>query len=268
MSEDIPSRAFEKLVAAVQKHLDPQATVAHDVHVVGVRSGQNRQIDVAVRGKVGSKDVLVVVECRHYTRSIDVGKIDGFVGFIDDVQASAGIMVTTIGYSPAALERAAAEGIETWVLRPASNDDWQGYLRSVQTVLSLNGVVYYECEVEFTDGRKVPVSPETVLHHPCSDPPAAAFEFVMNYVRQQHGHTEGTRLRAEVNEPLFLGDREDPSMTIRYLSAVPRTEELLRRRMVTTAPQDWVFRRYRPGDDESNRTFLEVAKLRAVAETL
>lgn len=268
MSEDLPSRVFEKLAAAVQCYLDPGAIVTHDLHVKGVKSGERRQIDVAVQGSVGSKSVLVVVECRHYARPIDVGKIDGFVGFLEDVQANAGIMVTTVGYSQAALQRADSEGIETWVLRPANDDDWQGYLRSVESVVKVCGVQYYECRAELADGGSVNISPMTMFTQPSKDPPFVFFSHVMNSARQQHGYAEGEVLRVVVGEPLFLGGTVDDSKAVKYLSAISKTEELFEHRGSCSAAQDWVFRRYKPGAVDSDCTFLEIARLRTLVENV
>ena len=253
---------YEKLAAAVQRQLDETADIQHDVKVVGVRSGKKRQIDVAIRGRLGSKHVLIVAECRKYSRAIDVPSIDGFVGFLDDVQADAGIMVTTVGYSRTALKRAFSEGIETWVLRPASDEDWEGYLRSMALTINVRGLVHDDQELHLESGEVVQVRGFKILYRPGEEEPTF-LDYILNGVVDTHKVEEGKRLVADVLDPLYL----DETMKDRVVAvaAVPRTEVLMTHERHVTAASDWVFRRYLP-EGKGERTFVEVAKLRELVD--
>ena len=261
------SVAFEKLVAAVQMKLDPQSSVEHDVHIDGKRSGTPRQVDVAVRGRIGPKDILVAIECRHYKRSIDVPKIDAFVGFLDDIQANAGVMVTTIGYSDAALQRAEAEGIETYVVRPAKDEDWEGYLRSFAITMNLKGTVWSECQVGLVAGETIEVGPMEVLIHPAAPNRVGVLAHILNGVRKDQGWPDGERRVLTIGEPLYFRE-EVPEKRINTLSAIPSTEEALPPVVIeVTDPKDWVFMRLGPGESYEPWLF-EHKKLQAIADTI
>ena len=255
---------YEKLAAAVQRQIDGEADIQHDDKVVGVQSGRKRQIDVAIRGQIGSKRVLVVAECRNYSRKINVTKIDAFVGFLADVQAHAGIMVTTIGYSPTALQRAFAEGIETWVLRPASDEDWDGYLRSMSLTLNVSATIHRNVELYLESGEVVPVRGVKMLYRPDRDR-AVFLDRLLNGAVAEHSVEEGKRYEVTIQDPpLYLN--ESMQDRIVKIEAESGSEVVMTHKSVVTSPNDWVFRRYLPDGESGERTFLEVAKLRKLAE--
>ncbi|MCA9620180.1 MAG: restriction endonuclease [Myxococcales bacterium] len=260
---ELTSKMYEKLAAAVQRQLDEAADIQHDVKVVGVRSGKKRQIDVAMRGRIGSKAVLIVAECRNYKRAIDVPKIDAFVGFLDDVQADAGIMVTTVGYSDAALQRAFSEGIETWVLRPASDEDWEGYLRSIALTVNVRGLVHRNQEIHLESGEVLPVRGFKILYRADLDE-AAFLDHILNYIVHSHAVAEGKRYVADILDPLYLDETKRDRVV--KVAAESSTEVLMTTKSLVSSPKDWVFRRYLPNEN-GERTFLEVAKLREIADT-
>jgi len=67
-----------------------------------------RQIDVIVRGTfAGLPDVhTMIVDCKHFTRALDVTHVEAFGGLVDDVNADFGLLVTSKGFSGAARRRA------------------------------------------------------------------------------------------------------------------------------------------------------------------
>lgn len=75
-------------------------------HIYGNFSRVMRQVDIAIRGTLAGKEILGVVECKHFSRNVDVKVVDSFVGFLEDVGANVGIIITTQGYTKAAKNRA------------------------------------------------------------------------------------------------------------------------------------------------------------------
>lgn len=83
------------------------AEIIKNTHIVGKVSGVKRQIDVLI--KLLKDDVVIstiVVECKHYGTKIDVKIVDSFIGFLEDVGADKGIIVSEKGFSKAAINRA------------------------------------------------------------------------------------------------------------------------------------------------------------------
>jgi hypothetical protein len=97
-----------------------EATVAFDQKILGRHSKVERQVDILISGRfagVTERDITAAVDCKYYTRNIDVKKVDEFIGFVDDVHTDLGLLVTNCGFSPGAQERAdGARGIELQVI--------------------------------------------------------------------------------------------------------------------------------------------------------
>ncbi|HEY4277605.1 MAG TPA: restriction endonuclease [Conexibacter sp.] len=97
-----------------------QASVRFDQKIEGRHSKVERQVDVLIRGRfagVTEREITAAVDCKYYTRNIDVKKVDEFIGFVDDVHTDLGLLITNHDFSPAARARAAgARGIELQVI--------------------------------------------------------------------------------------------------------------------------------------------------------
>lgn len=133
---DYEDHIYEKL----SEWAAPDAEVTFDQKVRGKFSGIDRQVDVVVKGRfanVTGKEMTAAVDCKYYTREIDVKKVDEFIGYIEDVQADIGILVTNKGFTPAARRRA-SRGIDLRVivaeidrLPPSYFSSWdEGYYES------------------------------------------------------------------------------------------------------------------------------------------
>lgn len=81
--------------------------IKKNIYVVGKDSGVKRQIDVCLEYmKDGQLDLTTVVECKYYSTKVNVKVVDSFIGFLEDIGADNGIIVTEKGFSKAAIERA------------------------------------------------------------------------------------------------------------------------------------------------------------------
>lgn len=50
--------------------------------------------------------MIVVIDCKKFSKKINVKTVESFLGMLDDVGAHRGIMITNIGYTASALNRA------------------------------------------------------------------------------------------------------------------------------------------------------------------
>jgi hypothetical protein len=70
-----------------------------------------RQIDIIVRGRYAGgdlgRDVVLVVDCKHWSKKLAVPHVEAFAGLVDDVGGDLGLLITSSGYSEAATKRAA-----------------------------------------------------------------------------------------------------------------------------------------------------------------
>jgi Restriction endonuclease len=75
-----------------------------------------REIDVLLESTIGPFRTCIAVECRDYRRKLNVQDVDGFESKMRDIKATQGIMVTRLGYSRTALQKARRVGIGLYTL--------------------------------------------------------------------------------------------------------------------------------------------------------
>src|ERR1700719_3842677 len=91
---------YEKAVARLKESFG-DCEVNHDHKIVGRRSGVERQVDIWLSTTVGGKHgVNVVVECKcHETTPVAIKDVDAFYGFLDDVGANKGVLISNTGFT-------------------------------------------------------------------------------------------------------------------------------------------------------------------------
>ena len=106
-------RDLEKIVAALERMLsDKGIEIKSPDYIKGVNSGSLREIDVALRARVGSTQILVIIEARDRQNTQDVVWIEQLATKRADVLASKVIAVSSFGFSEGARNAAARLGIE------------------------------------------------------------------------------------------------------------------------------------------------------------
>jgi Restriction endonuclease len=105
-------RDLEILVANLEKHLgDTGIQVTSPDYIVGRRSGSRREVDVALRAKIGSSNLLVIVECRDRNETEDVTWVEQLASKREDVGADKAVAVSAVGFTEGAKNAAATYGI-------------------------------------------------------------------------------------------------------------------------------------------------------------
>lgn len=106
-------RVAELVVSALEQHLGGDVvTVRSPDFLPGHDSGTDREIDVTLRCRAGSTEVLVIIECRDRASAQDVQWIDSIKGKLRDVRADKAVAVSTSGFTRAAVRSAQSAGIE------------------------------------------------------------------------------------------------------------------------------------------------------------
>lgn len=104
-------KIYEMVTAEIISKMDPDAKVQHNVQIPVIGDPERtRQVDVFVEGKIGGFKQSIVVDCKHYGAALDVTKIDGFVGMLDDLRPNLGVLIGLNGFSDGATKRASKEG--------------------------------------------------------------------------------------------------------------------------------------------------------------
>ncbi len=86
-------------------------------------SGQSYEIDLSFETTIAGARILILVECKCYSRPVGVDDVSEFAYKIRDIGAHKGILVTTTGFQQGAKTIAIREGIalvqagESWVMQ-------------------------------------------------------------------------------------------------------------------------------------------------------
>jgi len=99
-------KSYEDRIHEHFTHAYPKANVRKNQYILGKYSKAKRQIDVLIEETIGTTPVRTIVDGKFFNRKVDVTKVEAFASFVADVGAQRGILVTSRGYSKAALERA------------------------------------------------------------------------------------------------------------------------------------------------------------------
>ena len=139
-----PGRALEQLVAVLERVLDPtDVVITSPDKIVGKLSNQEREVDVSLRARVGSAQILVIIECRDRQGAQDVRWIEELATKREDVGADKAIAVSPTGFSEAARSLAAAKVIDLRTFADITAPE-------VFRWLSLNSISVATRHIEFT----------------------------------------------------------------------------------------------------------------------
>ncbi len=95
-------KQLEILIAKIQQELAPEATVSHNVKLMGRQSETLRQIDVLVHQRIGQYEMRIIIDCKDYATPVDVNGVGEFLAVVNDVGAQKGAMVCPKGFTEAA----------------------------------------------------------------------------------------------------------------------------------------------------------------------
>lgn len=101
---------FELAVMDIQKLIDPDSKVSHDEKIID-KYGHPRQFDVVIRGKLGGRKLLGVVECKDWKAKVDLPVVDAFITKMRDINANFGLIFSNSGFTGRAIEKCAQNDI-------------------------------------------------------------------------------------------------------------------------------------------------------------
>jgi hypothetical protein len=99
-------REYEHYIHRQLSKIFPEADIKHDVKRWGYLSETERQVDIYIKGAVAGFDLDIAVDCKYFSRNIDVKAVDAYVSMLRDIRANKGVLITNAGYSEAAYKRA------------------------------------------------------------------------------------------------------------------------------------------------------------------
>lgn len=86
--------------------------------------GINREFDIYWEYELAGITYKTVIECKDYSSSVSVEKIDALIGKIRDIPDLKAVFATTNGYQSGAEKKAKANRIDLLIVREQRDDDW------------------------------------------------------------------------------------------------------------------------------------------------
>ena len=99
-------KTYEREIYEHLSILYPGASIKRDVQLLGRDSKGSRQIDVLIEDEIAGFRTRIVVDGKYFARRVNVTHVECFIGLLEDVCATHGLLVTPQGYSKAAMRRA------------------------------------------------------------------------------------------------------------------------------------------------------------------
>jgi hypothetical protein len=129
------STEYELLVKSVYEEIlrhegVENVEVAHNQELKG-KSGVVHQIDVLWRFRRAGIEHLVIIECKNYGRTVELGDVRSFHSVVEDIVGARGVMVTRVGFQSGAKDFAQHHGIGLKLLRHPLDEDWEGLIKNV-----------------------------------------------------------------------------------------------------------------------------------------
>ena len=90
----------------------PKEQILYDQKLLGRYSKVKRQIDILVKAKMTGYDAIGIFDSKCFNKRVDVKIIDMMFGFIDDIGANFGGVVSAKGFTEGAINRARAANID------------------------------------------------------------------------------------------------------------------------------------------------------------
>ncbi|MEX2242970.1 MAG: hypothetical protein WD716_03890 [Fimbriimonadaceae bacterium] len=142
-------REFEKLVRRVEAALSgADATVESPGYIGDVDTGQRRECDCTIKTRVGSVDILILVECREREETSDVVWIEQLMGKKWSVQANRVLAVTSNPVSKPAMLKAVRHNIEVRVLSDITDEEVASLCKVTKVETEVFSSAYSSCTVD------------------------------------------------------------------------------------------------------------------------
>ena len=104
--EDKTWRKYERQIHQELTSVFTDCEFEFDDRIFDKHSKIDRQIDISIRGNIGGNKILGIIDCKHFSKNIDIKIIESFLGMLEDTKANFGLIITNKGFSSSAKHRA------------------------------------------------------------------------------------------------------------------------------------------------------------------
>jgi hypothetical protein len=163
----------------------PRYVVKHNIRLPGKKTNARRQIDISVF-EAGQSVPILIAEAKRHGRPVDAVKAGSTIALVQDVGGVPAVMASTSGFSLAAENHLAAEGIEFLkiTLTEARGLRWIPFIEEkfildreyrelsgdlVEAVRKGNVAPFLETELPFEEWMAVLVSGQSIFPDRCAN---------------------------------------------------------------------------------------------------
>jgi len=115
---DLLESIIEKLCFGIEN-----TEITKNAKITGKKTGKKREIDILIKGKIGSFIVSIAIESKNYKRPVGIEKIESLKSKLEDIGVDLGVMICTNGFTNSAKKCAAFDGIKLFgVIDPGLNN--------------------------------------------------------------------------------------------------------------------------------------------------
>jgi len=119
---------FQQLVHLVKQQVADGASVNESELLIDQRTGENIEVDVCIRTRIGGHDVLIGIECQKTGRPATREWVNEMVGKHASLPTHILALASGSGFTKGAKLKATAEGVELINLETVDADSWKGIL--------------------------------------------------------------------------------------------------------------------------------------------
>ena len=142
---------YEQFVFDKFERLFSDAVVTKNDHIQGYLSGLDREIDVSVRLRVGSEQLLYIAQCKDWKAPTDIKVLGEFSAVIQDVRAAKGFLLCTSGFAKSNHRYACTLGVDLITIEDVNSDKWRTEVQVPFVYVRKNNNYMVELEIAVTE---------------------------------------------------------------------------------------------------------------------
>jgi len=151
-------REFEKLVAFLEKMLTEESfKIKSPDYFIDKDTGQKREIDISVTGKIGATPIKIIIECRNRKKPQDVTWIEQINSKKVGIGASTAIAVSSSGFYGPAINKAKSYNIECRTFEEINEKEIASWFRIKEMVLFRQNYSVKHVDIEIINSDEVTI---------------------------------------------------------------------------------------------------------------
>ena len=183
------SNRFQKLIYALHKQLNAEATVTESKLLVDRVTKIEREVDIVIDATTGDLDITIGIEVISHNRRADLEWLNQMWGKHKNLPTDKLVLVSKSGFTETAIEEGRTLGIELMTLNEAIVADWTLIVNKLKEVfLARCHFTPTECRAILVEEYQQPdnpiVGPDLILYNSQDQPQGTLLEIIQQVLNQ------------------------------------------------------------------------------------